>query len=86
MYEKKIIQQKIEELNYTTLRVSVFNGRNKGREDWQTRIEYDEGEKVYLVYSLGDRASIIGKIRTFGNFEEAEQFKSPFLQLMFKLQ
>ena len=56
MHEKKIIQQKVEELNYTTLRVSVFNGRNKGREDWQTRIEYDEGEKVYLVYSLGDRA------------------------------
>ena len=73
MHEKKIIQQKVEELNYTTLRVSVFNGRNKGREDWQTRIEYDEGKKVYLVYSLGDRASIIGKIRTFGNFEEAEQ-------------
>lgn len=34
MHEKKIIQQKVEELNYTTLRVSVFNDRNKGREDW----------------------------------------------------
>ena len=84
MHEKNIIQQKVEELNYTTLRVSVFNSRNKGREDWQTRIEYDEEEKVYLVYSLGDRASIIGKIRTFENFEEAEQCLFEILDLTVK--
>lgn len=71
--EKQIIQHKIAEKGYGSLRVSVFNDNDINREEWQTRIEYCMEKQRYLVYSLADRASLMGKIREFKDFKKAEE-------------
>ncbi|MHC5251402.1 Imm59 family immunity protein [Listeria kieliensis] len=66
------INEKIKELGLQALRVSVFNAPEEQRVEYQTRIEFDEANKKYQVYSLADRASIIGKIKEFSDFESAQ--------------
>ncbi|MGJ8731235.1 Imm59 family immunity protein [Listeria aquatica] len=72
--EKKAmkINQKIIELGFESLRVSVFNAPDKKRVEYQTRIEFDEVSQKYQVYSLADRASIMGRVKEFSDFENAQ--------------
>lgn len=55
------------------MRVSVFNNKDINREEWQTRIEYCPEKQQYIVYSLADRASLMGNIREFQDFKKAEE-------------
>lgn len=50
----------------------MFNNKDINREEWQTRIEYCLEKKCYVVYSLADRASLMGSIREFQDFKKAE--------------
>ncbi|MBC1234179.1 hypothetical protein HB825_05325 [Listeria booriae] len=68
---KTMLQQKISELGYDSLRVSIFNEPSENRMEWQTRIEYDNSTNDYRVYSLADRASVIGKIKSYSDYQEA---------------
>lgn len=70
--EKQIIQKKIIEKGYESLRVSVFNDKDINRQEWQTRIEYCLEKNRYVVYSLADRASLMGKISQFEDFNSAK--------------
>ncbi len=72
LMHEKIIQQKIEELNYTTLR-SPYLMAGIREKMANANKKYDEGKKKYVVYSLEIETEYYRKIRTFGNFEEAEQ-------------
>lgn len=66
--EKDLIKNEILSKGYSSLRVSIFNNKDVNKLEWQTRIEYSIEKKKYLVYSLADRASIIGKIIEFEDF------------------
>lgn len=70
---KKVLETKIKKLGYNELRVSIFNNKNESREEWQTRIEYNKETKKYQVYSLADRASLMGGIKTYSHYKEAEE-------------
>ncbi|MBC1396776.1 hypothetical protein HB785_11280 [Listeria welshimeri] len=70
--EKQIIQNKIIEKGYESLRTSVFNNKDINRQEWQTRIEYCLEKKRYVVYSLADRASLMGKVSEFEDFNSAK--------------
>lgn len=59
----------INKRNYQDLRYSLFNERN--RDEYQTRIEYSDGK--FIVYSLANRASLLGKPYEFDNFSDAKQ-------------
>ncbi|MBC1372696.1 hypothetical protein HB847_10005 [Listeria booriae] len=61
----------IGELGYSSLRVSIFNRPTENRDEWQTRIEYDSETNEYKVYSLADRASLMGKVRSYSDYEDA---------------
>ena len=64
---KKIIEEEIELLGYTSLRYSVFQGE-KNYSEYQVRIEYTEND--YEVYLTGERASVYGK-RKYNDFFSA---------------
>lgn len=71
--ETQIIQNEIIARGYESLRISVFKDKNTNRKDWQTRIEYCPDKQRYIVYSLADRASLMGNIREFQSFKKAEE-------------
>ncbi|WP_099223062.1 Imm59 family immunity protein [Listeria costaricensis] len=71
--KKNILTQKVKELGYSDLRVCIFNLRDENRTEWQTRIEFDNETGVYKVYSLADRASLMGKIESFNDYQSAEE-------------
>lgn len=81
---KKKLENTLYALGYNELRISIFNKKNEYREEWQTRIEYDEESKEYQVYSLADRAGLIGKVRTYTDYEEAEVAFLKLLDLTIK--
>ncbi|EAF6357870.1 hypothetical protein AS061_14525 [Listeria monocytogenes] len=68
------LEEEIEALGYQTLRYSLFNPEKEYREEWQWRIEYENGK--YLIYGLEDRASILGRKFEFDDFSLA---KSEFI-------
>lgn len=69
---KEMIQRDIDLLGYSALRYSLFAGTENNRQEYQTRIEFDEVSQKYQVYSLADRASIMGRVKEFSDFENAQ--------------
>lgn len=68
------LEKEIEALGYQTLRYSLLYPENEHREEWQWRIEYENGK--YIIYGLADRASILGRKFEFDDFLVA---KSEFI-------
>lgn len=64
------LEQEIETLGYQTLRYSLLYPEKEHREEWQWRIEYENGK--YFIYGLADRASILGHKLEFDNFSMAK--------------
>lgn len=64
------LEQEIETLGYQTLRYSLLCPEKEHREEWQWRIEYENGK--YFIYGLADRASILGHKFEFDNFSMAK--------------
>jgi len=82
--KKELLNKEIQKLGYDSLRVSIFNQKDENRMEWQTRIEYDLDTGVYQIYSLGDRASLIGKITNYTSFHSAKNVFLNKLELTVK--
>ncbi|WP_266095875.1 Imm59 family immunity protein, partial [Streptococcus equi] len=53
--QKQEILREIHRLGYDTLRFSIFSKERPG--EWETVIEYDNSQGLYVVYATMDRAS-----------------------------
>ncbi|EIA18850.1 Imm59 family immunity protein [Listeria fleischmannii] len=77
MEYKKIIEDAVELLGYTSLRYSLFEEANMYKEEYQIRIEYID--EHFEVYATGERASVSGK-------SEYIEFAHAYKEFMYKLQ
>lgn len=68
--QKQEILREIYRLGYDTLRFSIFSKERSG--EWETVIEYDNSQGLYVVYATMDRASYNKKL-TFETFQEAKE-------------
>ncbi|HEL1154758.1 TPA: hypothetical protein TVL37_001989, partial [Streptococcus equi subsp. zooepidemicus] len=68
--QKQEILREIYRLGYDTLRFSIFSKERPG--EWETVIEYDNSQGLYVVYATMDRASYNKKL-TFETFQEAKE-------------
>ena len=67
-----LLQDDIKLLGYNDLRYSIFEGESNNRQEYQIRIELEEGK--YIVYKTADRASVIGKYTYDDIFESFDKF------------
>ncbi|MBC2019040.1 Imm59 family immunity protein [Listeria seeligeri] len=74
---KKIIEDAVELLGYTSLRYAIFEGETNHKVEYQVRIEYID--KHYEVYATSERASVSGK-------SEYTEFAPAYKEFMYKLQ
>ncbi|HEK9994567.1 Imm59 family immunity protein [Streptococcus equi] len=68
--QKQEILREIHRLGYDTLRFSIFSKERPG--EWETVIEYDNSQGLYVVYATMDRASYNKKL-TFETFQETKE-------------
>ncbi|HEL0607364.1 TPA: hypothetical protein TUT21_001850 [Streptococcus equi subsp. zooepidemicus] len=68
--QKQEILREIHRLGYDTLRFSIFSKERPG--EWETVIEYDNSQGLYVVYATMDRVSYNKKL-TFETFQETKE-------------
>ncbi|MBC6308723.1 hypothetical protein HCJ66_04050 [Listeria sp. FSL L7-1582] len=71
---KALLEDDIRLLGYETLRYSIFEGAENGREEYQLRME--KNEDCFEVYMTADRASVMGKYTFESPFDAMDQFLS----------
>ncbi|GFH43515.1 hypothetical protein Hs30E_20440 [Lactococcus hodotermopsidis] len=69
--QKLELEEEIKKLGYGSLRYSLLKIPAQNRNEWQRRIDYENGK--YFVYLLADRESLMGSKKEFNNFEEAKK-------------
>lgn len=67
--QRQELEDEIKKLGYQTLRYSLLCTQEEKREEWQIRIDYENGK--YYVYGLVDRAGLIGEKKEFADFSLA---------------
>ncbi|WP_251712966.1 Imm59 family immunity protein [Lactococcus ileimucosae] len=70
--DKKLgLEKDIQRLGFTSLRYSLLNKSKDDKNEWQRRIDFEDGK--YYVYALADRESLLGNKKEFENFDEAKR-------------